>query len=115
MISVNSLSNTENKDSFKILMKEASISEITFLLLRDAIQKKIAEKETLVHTEGRGVKKYPFLAHQKGDIFLWGDGSKTCCHMSHVQFCVSVSSQFVAVFDALHHENFLYHMIKEFT
>ena len=35
--------------------------------------------------------------------------------MSHVQFCVSVSSQFVAVFDALHYENFLYHIIKELT
>ena len=65
---------------------------------------KIAEKETLVHMGGRGVKKSPFLAHQKGDIFLWGEGSKTFCHMSHVQFCVSVSSQFVAVFDALQYE-----------
>ena len=57
MISVNSLSNTENKDSFKILMKEASISEITFLLLRDAIQKKIAEKETLGHILMEGGSK----------------------------------------------------------
>ena len=63
-----------------------------------------------------GGKKNPlFLAHQKGDIFLWGEGSKTFCHMSHVQFCVSVSSQFVAVFDALHYENFIYHIIKKLT
>ena len=85
------------------------------LLLRDAF-KKIAEKETLVHTGWRGGKRNPlFIAYQKGDIFLWGEGSKTFCHMSHVQFCVSVSSQFVAVFDALHYENFLYHIIKELT
>ena len=47
---------------------------------------------------GRGVKNPLFLAHQKGDIFLWGEGSKTLCHMSHVQFCVSVSSQFLTDF-----------------
>ena len=32
-----------------------------------------------------------------------------------VQFRVSVFSQFVAVFDALHCENFLYHIIKYLT
>ena len=42
--------------------------------IKGCIQKKNAEKETLVHTGGRGVKKSHFLAHQKGDIFLWGGG-----------------------------------------
>ena len=39
------------------------------LIIRDAFKKKIAEKETLVHMGGRGLKKSPFLVHQKGDIF----------------------------------------------
>ena len=61
--------------------------------------KKNAEKETLVHTGGEGGKKNPpFLVHQKGDIFLRREGSKSFCHMSHVQFSVSVSSQFLTDF-----------------
>ena len=79
-------------------------------------KKEIAEKLTLVHTGGMGGKKNPlFLVHQKGDIFLWREGSKSFCHMSHVIFGVSVSTQFVAFFEALHNVNFLYHVIKYLT
>ena len=71
----------------------------TIILVREAFKKKIAEKETLVHMGGRGVKKNPlFLTHQKGDIFLWREGSKSFCHMLHIQLCLSVSTQFVAIF-----------------
>ena len=56
---------------------------------------KVAEKETLVHTGG---KNPLFLAHQKGDIFSWGGGLT----LSHVHFCVSVSTQFVAFLEAIH-------------
>ena len=80
--------------------------------VREAVKKKIAEKETLVHTGGRGVKNPFFLAHQKGDIFLWGEGSKSFCLMSHVHFCASVSTQFEAFLEALHYGNFLYLLIK---
>ena len=63
-----------------------------------------------------GVKNYPlFLAHQKGDIFFWREGSKSFCHMSHVHYGVSVSTQFVAFFEALHNVNFLYYVIKYLT
>ena len=42
-----------------------------------------------------GGKKDPlFLLHQKGDISLWREGSKYFCHMSHNDFCFSVSTQF---------------------
>ena len=34
-------------------------------------KKKKSEKETLVPYRGKRVKKSPFLAHQKGDIFLF--------------------------------------------
>ena len=55
------------------------------------------------------IKKIPYFSLiKKGTYSYGGRGSKTFCHMSHVQFCVSASSQFVAVFDALHYENFLY-------
>ena len=40
--------------------------------LRDAFQKKIAEKETLVHTGGRGVKKSPFFSSSKRGHILMG-------------------------------------------
>ena len=54
--------------------------------------------------EGGGKKNPLFLVHQKGDIFLWREGSKSFCHMFHVQFCPSVSTQFVAFLEALHYE-----------
>ena len=55
---------------------ENSMLLLVKLIIRDAFKKKIAEKETLVHMGGRGGKINPlFLAHQKGDIFLWGEGS----------------------------------------
>ena len=79
---------------------------------KGCLQKKnIAQKVTLEHTGGRGVKKFPLL-HQKGDIYLWREGSKSFCHMSHVHFCVFVSTQFLAFFEALHYEKFIYHVIK---
>ena len=59
-----------------------------------------------------GGKNLHFLVHQKGDIFLWGKGSKSFCLMSHVHFCASVSTQFVAFLEALLYENFLCHVIK---
>ena len=63
-----------------------------------------------------GVKKYPlFSAHQKGDIFFRREGSKSFCHMSHVRFCVSVSTQFGVFLEALQHENFIFHVIKYLT
>ena len=71
-------------------------------------KKKIAQKVTLEHTGGRGVKKFPLL-HQKGE------GSKSFCHMSHVHVCVSVSIQFEVFLEALQHENFLFHVIKYLT
>ena len=88
---------------------------LTSLRVREAVKKKIAEKETLVHMGGRGVKNPLFLVHQKGDIFLWREGSKSFCHMFHVLFGVSVSTQFVAFFEALHNVNFLYHVMKYLT
>ena len=78
-------------------------------------KKKIAQKLILGHTGGRGVKKFPFFAHQKGDIYLWKEGSKSFCPMSHVHFCVSVSIQFEVFLEALQHENFLFHVIKYLT
>ena len=78
-------------------------------------KKKFPEGDIGTYRREGGKKNPLFIAHQKGDIFSWGEGSKTFCHMSHVQFCVSVSSQFVAVFDALHYENFIYHIIKKLT
>ena len=81
-----------------------------------AKKKKIADKETLVHTGWRGGKRNPlFIAYQKGDIFLWGEGSKPYCCVSQVHFCVSVPTQFVAFLEALHHENFLSLVIKLLT
>ena len=69
-------------------------------------KKKIAEKETLVHMGGRGVKKSPFFGSSKRGHILMGGGVKSFCLMSHVHFCASVSTQFVA-FEALHYEYFL--------
>ena len=39
-------------------------------------------------------EKSPFLLHPKGDIYLWREGSKYFCHMSHIHFGFSVSTQF---------------------
>ena len=59
-----------------------------------------------------GGKKNPlFLIHQKGEIFLWGEGLKCFCLLYHVHFCASVSTQFVAI-EALHYEYFLCLVIK---
>ena len=69
--------------------------------LRDAFQKKIAEKETLVHTGGRGVKKSPFFSSSKRGHILMGGGVNFFCPIFHVHFCVSVSTQFVAFLEAL--------------
>ena len=65
------------------------------------------------HTGGSEVKKSPFLLHQKGDITLWREGSKSFCHMSHVHFCVSVSTQFGVFLEALQHENLIFHDLTE--
>ena len=44
-----------------------------FLYLREAVKKKIAEKETLVHMGGKGVKKIPFFSSLKrGHILMEG-------------------------------------------
>ena len=88
---------------------------LTSLRVREAVKKKIAEKETLVHMGGRGVKKSPFFSSSKrGHILMEGE-VKSFCPMSHVHFCVSVSTQFVAFLEALNNVNFLYHVIKYLT
>ena len=52
---------------------EFSVAEDSMVSVRDAFKKKIAEKETLVHTGGRGVKKFPFLSSPKrGHILMVG-------------------------------------------
>ena len=56
------------------------------------------------------ISKTLCLVGQKGDIFLWREGSKSFCHMSHVHFGVSVSAQFVAFLEAVHNVNFLNHV-----
>jgi len=48
-----------------------------------------------------------FLVHQKGDIFLWREGSKYFCYMFHFHFCVSVSTQFVTYLEALYRVFFI--------
>ena len=58
-------------------------------------KKKLLRRRHWSIREGGGKKNPLFLAHQKGDIFLWGEGSNFFCPMSHVHFCVSVSTQFV--------------------
>ena len=70
------------------------------------LQKKnrIPQKVKLAHT-----------AHQERDMLLWGEGSKSYCHMSLAPFCVSVSTQFVAFLEALHYEKYLYHITLKLT
>ena len=81
---------------------------------RDALQKKeIAEKETLVHTGGRGVKKSPFFSLQKKGHILMEGG--VACPLFTLVFLHSVSTQLVAFFEDLHYENSLYHVIKDLT
>ena len=65
--------------------------------------KKIAEKETLVHTGGRG-NKSPFLSSSKGGhIFLEGEVKIISSHDIYLIF-LSVSTQFVAFLETLHYE-----------
>ena len=86
------------------------------LWIRDAFKKKNCWEGDIGPYGREGGKKNPlFLVHQKGDIFLWREGSKSFCHMSHVHFGVSVSTQFVAFLEALHNVNFLNHVIKYLT
>ena len=70
------------------------------------------EGDIVTYRREGGEKKPLFLLHQKGDIFIWGEGSKSFCLLSHVHFCASVSIQFVAFLEALHYENFLCLVIK---
>ena len=72
---INNLSN--NKNLYFVGLKIMGDVKFSKCWVREAFKKKIAEKETLVHMGERGVKKNPlFLVHQKGDIFLWREGSK---------------------------------------
>ena len=72
---------------------------ISFIEVRDAFKKKNCPEGDIGTYRREGGKKYPlFLLHQKGDISLWREGSKCFCPMSHVHFCVSVSTQFVALY-----------------
>ena len=49
---------------------------------RNAFKKKVTEKETLVHTEGAGVKKSPFFSSSKrGHILMEG---RVKIFLSHV-------------------------------
>ena len=43
---------------------------------KECVQKKVTEKETLVHTEGAGVKKSPFFSSSKRGHILMGGGVK---------------------------------------
>ena len=62
--------------------------------IREAFKKKIAEKETLVHMGGRGVKKSPFFSSSKRGHILMEGGVKI--FFSHVPYSIllSVSTQF---------------------
>ena len=92
-----------------------------FLLLYNLVKfvpegshpKKIAEKETLVNTGGRGVKKSPFFSLQKRGHILMEGG--VACPLFTLVFLHSVSTQLVAFFEALHNVYFLYHIIKYLT
>ena len=68
--------------SYHKYLSESLLTVPQFYPVRDAFQKKIAEKETLVHMGGRGVKKSPFFGSSKrGHIFM-GGGVKI--FLSHV-------------------------------
>ena len=79
------------------------MSKFSRMFTKGCLQKKLLRRGHW-SIQGEGGGKSPFLVQQKKDIFLWGEGSKSFCHMSHIHFCVSVSTQFVAVLEALHYE-----------
>ena len=54
--------------------------------IREAFKKKLLRRRHWSIWEGGGKKIPFFLVHQKGDIFLWREGSKFFCHMSHAHF-----------------------------
>ena len=84
-------------------MRDNILSSKIMRCLRDAMRKKIAEKEkTLVYTGERGVKKFPYFSSTKVGHILMKRGVKG----QNLHFCVPVSAQFVAVFETLHYENF---------
>ena len=87
------------------------------LIIRDALKKKIAEKETLVHMGGRGLNKSPFFGSSKRGHILMGGGFKI--FLSNVpcfHFCASVSTKFVVFLEeALHYENFLCSKVVDFN
>ena len=68
------------------------------MLLRDAFKKKLLRRRHWSIQGGGGQKKSPFFSSSNRGHILIGEGSKTFCHMSHVQFWVSVSSQFLTDF-----------------
>ena len=42
-----------------------------------------------------------FLLHQKGTYLHGGSGQNIFCHMSHIHFCASVSTKFVAMISGI--------------
>ena len=61
-----------------------------------AKKKKIADKETLVHTGGRGLKKSPFFSLQKKGTYSYGGrGRMSLVHFGVSAFCFhTISSIF---------------------
>ena len=68
--------------------------------------KNIAEEEILVLTGGRGLKNIFISSSRRGCLLMKG---VIKIFLSNVlQFCVTVSTQFVAFLDALQHRNLLF-------
>ena len=96
---------------YLLLVLQCNKENTTIERLRDAFQNKCWEGD--IGPYGReGGKKIPFFGSSKRGHILMGEGSKSFCLMSHVHFCASVSTQFVAFLEALHYGNFLYLLIK---
>ena len=98
------------KSSFLQSHKEVAVTHATnycqsISFYKRCCPKKIAEKEEgdigSYRREG-GKKNLLFSIHQNGDLFLWREGSKSFCCMSHTHFCVSFSTQFVTFLEGLH-------------
>ena len=69
--------------------------------------KNIAEEEILVLTGGRGLKNIFYKFIKKG-MYSYEGSRQNLFVKCPVQFCVTVSTQFVAFLDALQHRNLLF-------
>ena len=63
------------------------------LWFRDAFNKKNCWEGHIGPYMGEGGRKIPFPKPIKKGTYSYG-GSKSFCHMLHIQFCISVSTQF---------------------